>query len=203
MTARRVVVFDLGGVLIDWNPRYLFRRRFADEEEMERFLDEVCPPEWNVMQDAGRSIEIAVAERSAKFPDFSDHIVAFYDCWEEMLSGSIASSVAILAKLREAGVPLYALTNWSAETFPIAQRRFEFLDWFAGTVVSGQEGLIKPDPRIYELLLSRFDLRADELVFIDDSPDNVDGAERLGIHGLNFTSARRLENDLRELGLLN
>ena len=195
------VVFDLGGVLIDWNPRYLFRKLFASDDEVERFLANICPPDWNVMQDAGRPIEVAVAERSAKFPDFQEHIAAYYGRWEEMLGGSLDATVAILERLRQVDVPLYALTNWSAETFPIAQRRFEFLDWFSGTIVSGQEGLIKPDPRIYELLLARFGLRAGDIVFIDDSPANVGGAARTGIHGLRYTSAETLESELRDLGL--
>lgn len=202
MNRPNTVVFDLGGVLIDWSPRYLFRKLFSSDAGVERFLEEICPPEWNVMQDAGRPISVAVAERAARYPEFEEQIAAYYGRWEEMLGGSLDASVAILESLRDANAPLYALTNWSAETFPVAQRRFDFLDWFDGTIVSGQEGLIKPDPRIYQLLLSRFDLRAEDLVFIDDSATNVVAAEELGIHGLRFTSAETLESDLRALGFL-
>ena len=196
------VVFDLGGVLIDWDPRYLFRKLFSEEADVEWFLEEICPPAWNVMQDAGRPIAEAVAEQSARFPDHREQIAAYYGRWDEMLGGSLDETVAILSRLRDANIPLYALSNWSAETFPVAQQRFEFLGWFDGTIVSGQEGLIKPDPRIYDLLLSRFGLRAEEIVFIDDSPANVAGAADFGIHAIQFTSAETLESELRALGML-
>ena len=144
----RAVVFDLGGVLIDWNPRHLYRKLLPDDASIEEFLAEVCTSEWNYQQDAGRTVAEAVGELSGRHPDKAPLIAAYYERWEEMLGGAIEASVALLEELDAAGVPLYALTNWSRETFPIARRRFPFLERFRGIVVSGEEGAAKPDPPV-------------------------------------------------------
>lgn len=196
------MVFDLGGVLIDWDPRYLYRRLLASEEEVERFLGTVCTPEWNRAQDAGRSWAEAVDTLAARHPDQAGLIAAYRDRWPEMIAGPFEETVRVLADLRAAGVALYALTNWSAETFPVAQRRFDFLRWFEGTVVSGQEQLVKPDPRLYRLLAQRHGLDLRHSVFIDDTPANVVAARELGMLGLDFVDAERLRADLTAHGLL-
>jgi len=197
------VVFDLGGVLIDWDPRHLYRKIFAgDEAAMERFLAEVCSPAWNIAQDAGRSWAEGIALLTARHPRHAGHIAAFRGRWPEMLGGPIAGSVAILGELRAAGTPLYALTNWSQETFPIAVALYDFLGWFDGIVVSGREGVVKPDPRLYGVLLDRYGLDPDAVVYIDDNAANAMAATRLGLHGLHFTDPASLRTDLVGLGLL-
>jgi 2-haloacid dehalogenase len=201
-TLAAAVVFDLGGVLIDWNPRYLYRRLFSDPLAMEAFLDEICPQSWNVRQDAGNPIAAATAERIVRYPQHAEMIRAYYGRWEEMLAGPITETVAILRRLHALGVPLYALTNWSAELFPIARRRFDFLQLFRGIVVSGEEGLIKPDPAIFERLLRRFGLVAQATWFIDDNPDNVAAAQRMGMRCHRFLSPSGLADDLAACGLL-
>lgn len=195
------VVFDLGGVLIDWNPRHLYRQLFDDAAAMERFLAEVCSPAWNARQDAGRPWDEAVAELAARYPEQAALIAAFRDRWDEMLGGEIAGSVALLAELRGHGVPVYALTNWSQQTFPVAQARYPFLGWFGGIVVSGEEGLIKPDAAIYARMLQRFGLDPARTAFIDDAPANVAAAAALGLRALQFRDPERLRADLRGLRL--
>lgn len=204
MTAeqRSIVIFDLGGVLVDWDPRYLYRRLFpGDEAGMERFLAEVCTNEWNLQQDAGRSWAEATALLRTQHPGQEALIDAFHRRWPEMIRGAIDGTVEILRELREGGVPLYALTNWSAETYPVAEERFDFLGWFRGVVVSGREKLIKPDPRIYRLLLERFGVDPRQAVYIDDNPRNARAAGDLGMHGIHFTSPEHLRAELVALGL--
>jgi len=196
------VIFDLGGVLIDWDPRHLYRRLFADETAMEAFLNEVATQEWNAQQDAGRPWAEAVTALVAQDPDQRGLIEAFHGRWPEMLAGPIGGTVDVLADLREAGLRLYALSNWSAETFPIARRRFPFLDWFDGIVISGEVGVVKPDARIFEHLVARYAVEPGMAVFIDDSAVNVGAAARLGFVALQFVDARSLRHDLEELGLL-
>ena len=200
---RRVVVFDLGGVLIDWDPRHLYRKLFAgDESAMEVFLSEVCTVEWNERQDAGRTFAEAVDELLPHHADKLDLIEAFGQRFDEMITGAVAGTVDILADLKRAGVPRYALTNWSAETFPPQRDRFSFLSWFDGIVVSGEEGVIKPDPRIFRVLLDRYRIAPEEAVFIDDNPANAAAAAPLGIHGIHFRSPDLLRRELETLGLL-
>ncbi|MFC0409819.1 HAD family hydrolase [Roseomonas elaeocarpi] len=199
--ARKTVIFDLGGVLIDWDPRHLYRKLFpGDEAAMERFLAEVCTGAWNLQQDAGRSWAEATAELRAKFPEQAPMIDAYHHRWPEMIAGSIEGTVRILRELHVAGTPLFALTNWSAETFPVALERFDFMALFRGTLVSGAEKLIKPDPAIFRLILSRFEINPAEAVFIDDVPRNAEAATALGIHGIRFTSPEALRAELRRLG---
>lgn len=195
------VVFDLGGVLIDWDPRHLYRQLFDDTDAMEHFLAEICSPQWNLQQDAGRPWHQAVSELSQRHPEHAAMIAAFHARWPEMLAGEMAGSVAILHELREQGLRLYALTNWSHETFPVALERYPFLQWFEGILVSGEERLIKPDPAIFQLLLSRFEIAPERAVFIDDAPRNITAAATEGLHALRFNDAAQLRRDLIAYGL--
>ena len=202
-THPRAVVFDLGGVLIDWNPRYLYRTLFGDDTAaMEHFLTHVCSPAWNHRQDAGRSFAEGSAELIREFPEARPLIEAWHERFDETLGGAIAGSVEILAALRERGVPLYALSNWWAETFPIAQARFDFLGWFDGIVISGELGVAKPDPRIFAHLLETYRLRADATVFVDDLPVNVAAAAAAGMQTILFADPAALREQLRQLDLL-
>ena len=195
------VIFDLGGVLIDWDPRYLYRTLFAEEAAMERFLADVATPEWNAAQDAGRPWADAVEVLAARFPGERPLIEAYHLRWSEMLGGPIDGTVAVLADLRKRDVRLLALSNWSAETFPIARARYPFLDWFEGIVVSGEIGVAKPDARIFETLIRRYHIEPSETVFIDDSVPNVRAAGELGFIGLRFHDPDRLRSDLERLGV--
>jgi 2-haloacid dehalogenase len=200
---RTVAVFDLGGVLLDWNPRHLYRKLFAgDEAAMEHFLAHVCTTEWNQRQDAGRTFADAVRELLPQHRDKLELIEAFGKRFDEMIAGPIEGSVAVLTELRARRVPLYALSNWSAETFPSQRSRFAFLDWFDGIVVSGLEGVIKPDPRIFEILCERYRLAPDSTVFVDDVAANAQAASSLGLRGIHFRSADQLRRELVALGLL-
>jgi len=200
---RSVVIFDLGGVLIDWNPRYLYRRLFnGDLAAMEHFLAHVCTPDWNREQDRGRTFAEAEAGLIALHPDKEELITAWLRHFNEMILGPIAGTVEILHELHAHGTRLFALTNWSAETFRIASPRFDFLKLFEGIVVSGEEGLLKPDPGIYRLLLDRHGVSADQAVFIDDVAYNAAGATAMGIHGIVFTTPKQLRRDLAALCLL-
>jgi 2-haloacid dehalogenase len=204
VTAIKTVVFDLGGVLIDWDPRYLYRTMFdGDDAAMERFLSEICSPEWNSTLDAGRPWVEAIEELTREHPDFRDEIAAFRLRWPEMLGGAIDGTVALLAELRAKGVPLYALSNWSAETFPVALVRYDFLNWFEEVVISGELGITKPDPRIFEHLLGLHGLTAATTLFIDDAPANVTGAEAVGMRCLLFTDPVGLRTELVRLHLLD
>lgn len=197
------VVFDLGGVLIDWDPRHLYRSLFdGDEAAMETFLATVCTPEWNRQQDAGRPWFEAIATLIAEHPEQRDLIEAYWERWPETLGDAIRPTVEVLAELHEAGVPLYALSNWSAETFPVARPRYPFLDWFDGIVISGEVRVSKPDRRIYEALLERHGLDAGAILFVDDVAENIAAAEALGIRSIRFTDAPALRRELVGLGLL-
>lgn len=197
------ILFDLGAVLVDWDPRYLYRPLFkGDDAAMEHFLAEIAPPWWNLEIDGGKSFDQAVAERCAVHPSHAELIALWRDRWEDMLSGEIAGSVDILRELRARGYRLHALTNWSAETFPVARRRFAFLEWFEDIVVSGEVGLIKPDPRIFALAIERCRLEPARTVFIDDNPHNVEAGGKAGLHALRFQDPARLRRDLAGLGLL-
>jgi 2-haloacid dehalogenase len=196
------VVFDLGNVLVRWNPRLLYEQLIPDADELERFFDTVITHDWIRDQDAGRTFADGIALLTARFPHYEAEIRAFWQRWGEMVPGPIEETVEILAELRERQTPLYALTNWSHETFPIARPRFPFFEWFEGIVVSGEVQLVKPDARIYRHLLDAHGLKAEDCVFIDDSPANVAGARNVGITGLHFQSPKRLRQDLIELRLL-
>ena len=200
--AIEAVVFDLGGVLIDWNPRHLYRKLIADDVAMERFLGEVCTPVWNVTLDAGRSFEEGIAELLQRHPEKGELIRAWKERWEEMLNGAIDGTVAILEELHASGMALHALTNWSAETFPIGRKHFPFLDRFRTILVSGQEKVVKPDPRIFHLLVERTGVVPERTIFIDDSKANADAAAALGFQAIRFTTAEALRARLADLGLV-
>ncbi len=187
------IIFDLGGVLIDWNPAYVFREIFDDAEEMRYFFEHICTHDWNIQQDAGRPLAEATEEKVAEFPAYESQIRAYYGRWREMLSGAITETVDILTALRQKDkYRLLALTNWSHETFPTALELFDFLHWFEGIVVSGEEKLIKPDPRIYQVLLERYNVTPQRALFIDDNVKNVAGAEAVGLHAVHFQSPQQL-----------
>ena len=195
------VVFDLGNVLIDWDPRHLYREVFDDIDKMEKFLTEVCSPDWVRQSDAGKPMKECIAELSAKHPDQADHIAMFESHWHHMLREGISGTKKILEKLKAQGTPLYVLSNWSAETWPRAVDRFDFLQWFDGLVVSGIEGVAKPDPEVYQRL-ERFGVELDRSVFIDDRPENIKTANHLGMTGILFTGPEALASELSGLGLL-
>jgi 2-haloacid dehalogenase len=196
------VAFDLGGVLIDWNPRHLYRKFFgADEAAMERFLAEVCTREWNARLDAGRSFAEGVAELVEAHPDQAELISAYQLRWAEMLGEAFEGTVAILRELQRAGFPTYGLSNWSAETYPVTRPRYPFLDEMDGILISGEVGVGKPDPAIFRHFLERFRLTAENTVYIDDWDLNVAAAAALGMTALLFRGAAKLRRDLRDLGL--
>jgi 2-haloacid dehalogenase len=195
------VVFDLGGVLIDWDPRHLYRSLFrGDHAAMERFLSEVCTPAWNQQQDAGRPWAEAVAVLRKQYLEYDGLIRAYHLRWPEMIAGEVPGTVAILRALHAAGTPLYALTNWSQETFPIAEQRFDFLPLFRGIVVSGSERLVKPDLAVYRLLVKRYGLDPTRCVYVDDNATNAAAATLLGMRAIHFTAPDALAGKLCELG---
>jgi 2-haloacid dehalogenase len=202
MSSNKAVVFDLGNVLIDWNPRYLYSKIFTTETEVEWFLENICDEEWNAKHDAGQPFSTGIAELSSLHPQFSAQISNWYGRWEEMLGGPLDDTVEILGELKKKQVPLFILSNWSAETYPIAEAIYDFLHWFDGKIISGEIGKIKPDPDIYKLLIETYDLTPDNTVFIDDKLANVKAAEDSGIHGIHFHNAALLRNDLAKLKLL-
>jgi 2-haloacid dehalogenase len=203
MAHRSVAVFDLGGVLVDWNPRYLYRKLFAgDDTAMEYFLANVCTSSWNSQQDAGRTFAEGCATLKLLYPNHAAYIDAWFLRHDEMLAGHIPGTVEILADLRAGRVPLYALSNWSTETFPTARRKFEFLQWFRGILLSGEAQLVKPDPRIFELFIQTFGVDPAQAVYIDDLPQNVAAARNLGMHGIVFRNSDDLREELIDLELL-
>ena len=194
------IIFDLGAVLVDWNPQYLYRSIFDNEQEMNHFLAHITTPDWNEEQDAGRSLQEGTNLLIQQHPQHQENIQAFYSRWEEMLGDAITGTVEILKELKDSGkYKIYALTNWSAETFPIALQRYDFLNWFDGIVVSGTEKMRKPNPAFYQLLLDRYNVKAENAIFIDDNMRNVLAAERMGIASIHFLSAEQLKNKLQEL----
>lgn len=197
------IIFDLGAVLIDWNPHYVYRTLFTEEQEMKDFLANICTSDWNEEQDAGRSIQEGTDLLIAQYPEHETNIRAFYGRWVEMLGEPLHGTVEIFRQLKASGnYKIYALTNWSAETFPIALERFDFLGWFDGVVVSGTEKMRKPAPAFYQLLLDRYDVKANEALFIDDNNRNVLAAEKMGIKSIHFTSSEALEEELKGLEVL-
>lgn len=195
------ILFDLGNVLIRWDPRNHYRDRFATEADMDAFLAEVAPGSWNHEMDLGKPFAQAIAERTALYPDHAGLLAEWKSEWERMLGGAIDESVQLLDELRTGGYRIAALSNWSAETFPVARARFGFLDWFDTIVLSGVEGIAKPDPRMYALTLERTGFTAEQTVFIDDNLPNIIGARAMGLHGVLFTSAVQCRGELRALGV--
>lgn len=198
------IIWDLGGVLIDWNPHYVFTDDYFDTiEKRDYFIKKICTHDWNENQDAGYPIAKATEERVALFPEWESAIRDFYGRWEEMLGGAIEGPLEIFRQLKEKKeLKFYALTNWSAETFPIARQRFDFLQWFDGILVSGEEKLRKPFPEFYRLMLERFSINPASTLFIDDNLRNVQAAEKVGISAVHYQSSGQLKTILIEEGLL-
>jgi 2-haloacid dehalogenase len=199
--ACKAAVFDLGGVLIHWDPRLLYRKMLPSEAAVERFLSTVCTPEWNAQQDAGRPLDWGIAELVARFPDQSLLIEAWRDRLAEMVL-PIGGSVELLRELHEREFPLYALSNWGTDEFQAIRNLFPFLEWFRGILISGDVGLLKPDPRIFGLLVREHRLHPAEVAFIDDHPPNVEAAQQLGFQSILFISPADLRRQLGRLGLL-
>lgn len=203
MTKISSIVFDLGGVLIDWNPDYVYRTIFSDENERKQFFQHVCTSDWNEEQDAGRTIAEGTALLVKNFPEQEANIRAFYDRWEEMLGGPIAETVEIFREIKTRPLyKTYALTNWSAETFPIALQKFDFLHWFDGRLVSGEEKTRKPFLDFYKTLLDRFQINPEEALFVDDNQRNLVPAKDLGFTTVHFTSAKQFRKELEHIGIL-
>jgi 2-haloacid dehalogenase len=196
------VIFDIGNVLVHWEPRALYRKIFASEDEVEWFIANVCNSDWNLEQDRGRSFAEAVREATARFPEHADAIAAYDLRWHETVPGPIDGTVGILEELRQRGTPLYAITNFNQDKFRETLERFAFLRTFRDIVVSGDERLLKPDPAIYRVLLERNGIDAAACVFIDDSEKNVRGAEAVGMKAIHFTTPQALRADLAGMGLL-
>ena len=196
------IIFDLGGVLIDWNPRYLYRKIFSTEEEVSWFLENICTSEWNDEQDGGRSFEEATRVLVEKHPDWRMPIEAWYNRWQETITGPVHGTVEILRALKESKTHrLYALTNWSAQSFPWALDNFEFLHWFEGIVVSGIERHRKPHKEIYEILFTRYNITPASALFIDDNHRNIDAAREFGLNTILFQSPDQLKFELSKMGL--
>jgi len=200
--APTAVIFDIGGVLVDWDPRHLYRTLFDSESEMEYFLSEICTPDWHNSLDAGTPMDAAIAERSARYPEHASLIAAYRDRWHHMFRGEISGTVSLLARLDDRGIPLFALSNFPGEKFGEFRQSFPFMARFRDIVISSEEGLTKPDPRIYELALDRFGLKAAQTFFIDDRLDNVQSARKLGIRAHHFRAPDDLENRILGEGLL-
>jgi len=197
----KAVVFDFGGVVFDWSADYLYRELIPDETKRRWFLANVCTPAWNLQQDGGRLIADAEAELIAKHPEHADLIRAFYGQWPKTLRGTLDDGVALVEELYAAGVPLYGLTNWSAETFPYVEGRYDFLKRFRHIVVSGRIKMIKPEPRIFAHLLEHVGEPAEACVFIDDAPHNAEGARVVGMHAIHHRSGAETAAALREMGV--
>ena len=196
------IIFDLGGVLIDWNPRYVYRQIFDTEEKIDWFFENICTMDWNEDQDAGRSLQEGTSIKIMEHPEYAEEIKAYYGRWEEMLGGPIQATLDIFNQLRKSDkYKIYGLTNWSAETFPVALERYSFLHEFDGIVVSGVEKTRKPDPRIYNILLDRYVIKPQQAVFIDDSQRNIKAAEEMGINCIWFKGAQHLPEELSQIGI--
>lgn len=193
------LIFDFGGVLVDWNPRYVFVPWFGDAAKAEWFLSEICPYDWNAQVDTGRTTAEVTEERVAQFPEWETEIRMYYGRWLEMLHGDIPGMEALVREYKGRGYHIWGLTNWSRELFPLVRNRYPVFDLMDGIVVSGIEKVIKPHPELYRILLDRYALKAGECVFIDDNADNVAGAEAVGIRGIRFEGEKPLRKKLEEL----
>jgi len=199
----QAIIFDFGGVLIDWDPRYLYRKLFIDNPQgMERFLEEIGFLDWNLQQDAGRPFAEAVEKHCQLHPEYCELIRAYDERWEESLGGAIQPSIAILKALKETEIELYGLSNWSAEKFQLVRCQYEFLNWFKAIVISGQVKIVKPDLRIFELMLETIGRPASECLLVDDSAANIAAARRVGIKTIHFQSPDLLRSELVDMGLL-
>ena len=194
------IIFDFGGVLVDWNPHYLFDAYFNDEEKCNYFIENVCNTEWNAQMDKGKPFEVAVKERIAEFPEYEDAIRLYQSEWMKTMGEEIPGMYELIKSLKENGFPvIYGLTNWSAETFPPVREKYKIFSLIDHIVCSGEENLLKPDPKIYQTLLDRYNLKAEESLFIDDNVNNVKGAIDMGMKSIRFVNAEQLQKDLNEL----
>lgn len=193
------IVFDFGGVLMDWDPRYLYRTYFKDEAQMEYFLSHICTDAWNAEQDRGRTFDEGISLLLRQYPQYAEPIRMYKDRWECMLKGEFPRSVELLKRLKEQGHGIYGLTNWSAETIPLAYAKYDFFSLFDGIVVSGEEKIIKPDPEIFRILLERYNLTAEDTLFIDDSPANIEAARRLGFRTILFDDIEKVSSKVAAL----
>lgn len=191
------IVFDFGGVLVDWNPRYLYDKYFGDEERSQWFLDNICLYSWNLQMDGGKPFAEGVRELQAEHPEWTEAIGIYHTRWIEMMGGEVEGTADVLRALKRAGYGIYGLTNWSAETFPLIRDTYPVFGEFDGIVVSGEEHLLKPDAAIYRCLIDRYGLQAEESIFIDDNAANVEAARGVGMKALQFESARQLADELR------
>lgn len=193
------IVFDFGGVLVDWNPRYLYYPYFnGDKEQAEWFLKNICTYAWNIQMDGGKPFAEGVAELSDKHPEWAEAIGVYHTRWNEMIGGEVEGTASLVSRLKEAGYKIYGLTNWSMETYPTIRDRYTVFSLFDGIVVSGEEHLLKPDRKIYDCLLERYGLEAEESVFLDDNADNVAAAMSIGMGAVQFINAEQAEQELRE-----
>lgn len=195
------IVFDFGGVLIDWNPVYLYRDIFEKEEEMNYFLEHVCRYDWNVLQDAGRPLAEATRILQGQYPGYREEIAMYYGRWAEMLGGTIEENVKLIKPLKKK-YNIYGLTNWSAETIPIAMARYDFFNDLDGMVVSGEEKIVKPDPQLYRILLERYGIQAAESLFIDDNYANIETAQQMGFQTIHLIDGVNLEETLKARAIL-
>lgn len=203
MNMINTIIFDLGGVLIDWNPDYLYEKIFSDPEQRKWFYENVCTPDWNEEQDAGRGLQKATELLISEFPEHEENIRHYYGRWTEMLKGPIQGTVEVFKELKDSGrYKIYALTNWSQETFPVALERFDFLHWFDGRLVSGEEMTRKPFPDIYEKLIQRFSIDPTKALFTDDNLRNLKPAEEIGMKTIHFINPDQFRIELVKLGLL-
>lgn len=203
MNMINTIIFDLGGVLIDWNPDYLYEKIFSDPEQRKWFYENVCTPDWNEEQDAGRGLQKATELLISKFPEHEENIRHYYGRWTEILKGPIQGTVEVFKELKDSGrYKIYALTNWSQETFPVALERFDFLHWFDGRLVSGEEMTRKPFPDIYEKLIQRFSIDPTKALFTDDNLRNLKPAEEIGMKTIHFINPDQFRIELVKLGLL-
>ena len=199
MSKVKNIVFDFGGVLIDWNPRYLYYPYFdGDEEQAEWFLKNICTYAWNIQMDGGKPFAEGVAELTAQYPEWAEAIGIYHTRWGEMIGGEVEGTADLVRRLKTAGYGVYGLTNWSMKTYPMIRDRYEVFSLFDGIVVSGEEYLLKPDKAIYNCLLERYGLQPEESIFLDDNADNVAGAEAVGMRALRFESALQAEQELKE-----
>jgi 2-haloacid dehalogenase len=199
----KAIIFDFGNVLLEWNPRYVYQRYFpGDPEGMERFLTEVNFAEWNLQQDKGRPFAEGVAILSEKFPHYAQLIQAYYDNWTDSIGTAYSGTIEILKKLKQAGYPLYGLSNWSAETFPFAREKYDFFDLFDDFVISGDVGHVKPDPEIFQIMLEKIGKPAHECLFIDDALTNINQADKLGFATIHFQSPEQLNSSLHTLQIV-
>jgi 2-haloacid dehalogenase len=195
------IIFDFGGVLVDWDPKHVYQHLFTEPEKMHWFLENICNEDWNIEQDRGRSLEEGTNILLRQYPEHDALIRTFYGRWAEMLRGEIRGTVEILHELKRK-YPVYGLTNWSDETFPIALERYDFFKVFDGIVVSGREKMIKPDKKFFQLILDRYHLKAENSVFIDDNIKNIRSASEMGFHTIRFESPEKLRERLISMKLL-